>query len=150
MTQSNRLRDIKSDLQEAMKDRDNDKVATLRMLVSSLNNAEIDKGRELNDDEVVEVLSKEAKQRRESIEAYRDGGREELAEQEEAELELIQQYLPEPFSDEEVEAFVEDVIEETGAETMQDMGRVMGRVMPELKGRYDGSKAREIVEDKLG
>lgn len=143
------VQQIKSDMKSAMKAGNKGEVSTLRMLVSSLNNAKIDKGGDLTEDDVVDVLGKEAKQRRESIEAYREGGREERAEKEEAELEIIQRYLPEQLSDEEAEELVEEVIEETGAETRGDMGRVMGQVMPKVKGRYEGSKIKDIVMEKL-
>ena len=149
MSDSSTVDEIKSDMKEAMKAGDKEEVSTLRMIISSLNNAEIDKGGDLDDEDVIDVLSKEAKQRRESIDAYREGGRDDRADKEERELELIQHYLPDQLSDEEAEQLVEEVIEETGAETKADMGRVMGQVMPEVKGRYEGSKIKEIVLEKL-
>lgn len=149
MAQTETLEQIKSDMKEAMKDQRKEEVSTLRMLVSSLNNAKIDQGGELDEDDVVEVLSKEAKQRRESIEAYEEGDRQDLADKEQGELEVIQRYLPEPLSDEEVEQMVDEIIEETGAETQGDMGRVMGQIMPKVKGRYEGSKVKDIVLEKL-
>jgi len=149
MAETETLEQIKSDMKEAMKDQRKEEVLTLRMLVSSLNNAKIEQGDELDEDDVVEVLSGEAKQRRESIEAYEDGDRQDLADKEQGELEVIQRYLPEPLSDEEVEQMVDEIIEETGAETQSDMGRVMGQIMPKVKGRYEGSKVRDIVLEKL-
>lgn len=149
MADTETLEQIKSDMKEAMKDQRKEEVSTLRMLVSSLNNAKIDQGGELDEDDVVEVLSREAKQRRESIEAYEEGDRQDLADKEQGELEVIQRYLPEPLSDEEVEQMVDEIIEETGAETQGDMGRVMGQIMPKVKGRYEGSKVKDIVLEKL-
>lgn len=149
MAEPETLQELKADMKQAMKDRDKETLGTLRMLISSLNNARIDKGGDLADEDVIRVLSKEAKQRRESIEAYEEGGRQEQADKEQRELEVIKNYLPAQLSDEEVEEMVEEIIDETGAETRADMGQVMGRVMPKVKGRYDGSKVKDIVMDKL-
>jgi uncharacterized protein YqeY len=149
MAETETLEQIKSDMKEAMKDQRKEEVSTLRMLVSSLNNTKIEQGGELDEDDVVEVLSREAKQRRESIEAYEKGDRQDLADKEQGELEVIQRYLPEPLSDEEVEQMVDEIIEKTGAETQGDMGQVMGQIMPKVKGRYEGSKVKEIVLEKL-
>jgi hypothetical protein len=136
-------------MKAAMKERDKEKVATLRMLISSLNNATIDQGDDLDDEAVVRVLNKEAKKRREAIDAYRDGGREEQAQKEERELEVIKEYLPEQLDDEEVEEMIDEIIEQTGAESPGDMGQVMGQIMPKVKGRYDGSKVKDMVLAKL-
>lgn len=149
MAETETLEQIKSDMKEAMKDQRTEEVSTLRMLVSSLNNTKIEQGGELDEEDVVEVLSREAKQRRESIEAYEEGDRQDLADKEQGELEVIQRYLPEPLSDEEVEQMVDEIIEETGAETQGDMGQVMGQIMPKVKGRYEGSKVKDIVLEKL-
>ncbi len=149
MAETETLEQIKSDMKEAMKDQRKEEVSTLRMLVSSLNNTKIEQGGELDEDDVVEVLSREAKQRRESIEAYEKGDRQDLADKEQGELEVIQRYLPEPLSDEEVEQMVDEIIEKTGAETQGDMGQVMGQIMPKVKGRYEGSKVKDIVLEKL-
>ena len=143
------LQQIKSDMKEAMKAGEKEEVSTLRMLISSLNNAKIAGGGELSDDDVIDVLSTEAKQRKESIEAYRDGGRDDLADKEEQELEVVQSYLPEQLDDDEIAEIVDEAIDETGAETRSDMGRVMGKVMPQVKGQADGSKVKDIVMEKL-
>jgi hypothetical protein len=149
MAEPQTLVDIKDDMKAAMKERDKEKVATLRMLISSLNNATIDQGDDLDDEAVVRVLNKEAKKRREAIDAYRDGGREEQAQKEERELEVIKEYLPEQLDDEEVEEMIDEIIEQTGAESPGDMGQVMGQIMPKVKGRYDGSKVKDMVLAKL-
>ncbi len=122
---------------------------TLRLVLSSLHNAEIDAGEELNDDGVVAVLTKEAKQRRESIEEFRKGGREEKATEEEGELEVISGYLPEALSREDVVAAAKEVIAETGASSMKDIGKVMPALMGRLRGRADGKEANEVVRELL-
>lgn len=141
--------ELKSDIKQSMKQRDTERLSTLRMLHSSIKNKAIDIDHELEDDDVVEVLAKEAKKRRESIDAYQRGDRPELADKERGELEVIQEYLPEPMTDEEAADLVDEVIEQTGASSRSDMGRVMGAVVPRIKGRYDAGKIKDIVLDKL-
>ena len=140
---------MKEDLKTAMKARDTERVSTLRMVQSSIKNRDIELDRDLTDDDVIQILTKEAKKRRQSAEAYDEGDRPELAEKERRELAIIQQYLPEPLSDEEVAELIDDVIADTGAESRRDMGKVMGAVIPQIKGRYDASKVKDIVLDKL-
>ncbi|QDG54892.1 GatB/YqeY domain-containing protein [Persicimonas caeni] len=140
---------MKADMKAAMKAREKDKLQTIRSLLSSLKNARIDKGDDLDEDEVISVLSTEAKKRREAAEMYADGGRDELAEKEEAEIKVIEEYLPEQMTDDEAEALVDEAIESTGASSKADMGKVMGYVMPKIKGRYEGSKMKDIVLGKL-
>ena len=132
-----------------MRQRDNVRRDTLRLVLSSLHNAEIDARKELDDDGVLGVLTKEAKQRRESIEEFRKGGREEKAADEEAELEVISGYLPEALSRDDVLAAAREVIEETGASGMKDIGKVMSPLMERLRGRADGREANEIVRELL-
>lgn len=146
---SDLFEELKADIQDAMKQRETERLSTLRMLHSSIKNRAIDVDGELDDDDVVEVLAREAKKRRESAEAYREGDRRELAEKEEKELEVIQEYLPEPMTDEEAAELVEEVIDEAGAESKSEMGKVMGRVVPQIKGRYDAAKIKDIVLDRL-
>lgn len=140
---------IKEDIKVAMKARQMDKLSTLRMLHSSIKNKGIELQRDLNDEDVVAVLTKEAKKRRQSAEAFDDGDRPELADKERAELEWLQSYLPEPYTDEEVSHIIDEVIENTGASSRREMGKVMGAVIPQIKGRYDASKVKDIVLDKL-
>lgn len=140
---------INEDFKRAMKEGEKDQLSTLRMLKSSIQNREIDVGRDLDDEEIQEVLSKEAKSRRESIEQFEEGGRPERAEKERQELELIEQYLPEPLSDEELDRMIEGVIEEVGAEDPSDLGAVMGQIMPQVGGRADGGEVKERVREKL-
>ncbi len=149
MAETETVQQLKADMKAAMKAREKDRLQTIRGLISSLNNARIDKGGDLDEDDVIDVLSTEAKKRREAIDAYSEGGRDELAEKEATELEVIEDYLPEQLSDEEAEAIVDEVIEATGASSKADMGKVMGMVMPKIKGRYEGSKIKDIVLGKL-
>ena len=137
-------------MKTAMKAREKERTQTLRMLISSLNNAKIELGEELDEDDVVDVLSTEAKKRREAAESYREGDRDELADKEEAELEVIEEYLPKQLTDEEAAELVDEVIAATGAESKAEMGKVMGSIMPRIKGRYQGSKIKNIVLERLG
>ncbi len=141
---------IKDDIKSAMKAREMENLSTLRMLHSSLKNKAIDQQQELSDEDVIAVLTKEAKKRRQSAEAFDEGDRPELAQKERDELALLQTYLPEPFSDEEVSDIIDEVIEDTGASSRREMGKVMGAVIPQIKGRYDASKIKDIVLEKLG
>jgi len=143
------MEQLTADMKAAMKARETERLGTIRMLRSSLKNEQINLGRELTDDDVVGVLSSEAKKRREAAEAYREGGRDELADKEEAELAVIEEYLPKQLSDDEIAELVDEVMAETGAETKGDMGKVMGSIMPRVKGKADGNKVREIVMSKL-
>ena len=143
------LESLKADIKTAMKARDTETLSTLRMVHSSIKNQAIDQRRELSDDEIIKVLAKEAKKRRQSAEAFEKGGRQEMAEKELQEIKVIQKYLPPQLSDDEVEAIVDEVIEATGAESRAEMGKVMGQVIPRVKGRYDTSKVKDIVLDKL-
>jgi uncharacterized protein YqeY len=149
MAETETLQQLKTDMKTAMKAREKEKLQTIRSLISSLQNAGIDKQGDLDEDDVIDVLSTEAKKRREAIDAYTEGGRQELADKEEAELRVIEDYLPPQMSDEEAEALVDEAIDKTGASSKADMGKVMGFVMPKVKGVYDGSKIKDIVMGKL-
>ena len=140
---------LQSDLKDAMRQGDKQRRDTLRLVLSSLHNAEIDARGDLDDDGVLSVLTKEAKQRRESIEEFRKGGREEKAAEEEAELEVISGYLPEALSREEVLAAAKEVIQESGASSMKDIGKVMPALMQRLQGRADGREASDVVRELL-
>ncbi len=145
---------ISDNLKEAMKAGQEFEVGVFRFLLASLHNKEIEKkgkGLEpvLSDDEVIEVLIKEAKKRKESIEAYTKGARSDLAEKEKKELEIIKKYLPEELSREEVERIIGAIMEKSGAKDVKDLGRVMGEAMKELKGKADASLVSEIVKKNL-
>jgi len=145
---------ILNDLKEAMKARDAARLQVLRSLKAKILEKEISLrsgGKaEISEEQVVEVLVKAAKQRRESIDQFEKGGREDLAQTERAELELIESYLPAQMGEEEIRAAVRQGIEETGAAGMQDMGRLMGLMMGRLKGKADGSAVNRIVKEELG
>jgi uncharacterized protein len=140
---------IEDDLREAMRSRNDDRRDALRLILSSLRSAEKELQRPLHDDEELQVLQRERKRRLEAAEAFRAGGRDEQAEAEERELAVLQEFMPEPLSEEEVEDIVDDVIAEVGATSMRDLGRVMADVMPQVAGRADGSVVTQIVREKL-
>ena len=140
---------IEGDVKEAMRAREQERVDTLRLVLASLRSAEKELQRPLSDQEELQVLQRERKRRAEAAEAFREGGRDERAEQEERELEVIQSFMPEPVSEEELERIVDDAIAETGATSMRDLGRVMADVMPQVSGRADGSEVSRLVREKL-
>ena len=145
---------LRTDLTTAMKSRDELRTATLRMALAAVSAEEVagKEARELSDDEVIGVLSNEAKKRREAATAFDDGGRAEMADKERAEAAVLADYLPEQLSEEEVVALVTAAIEQTGAagEGMKAMGRVMGVVQPQVKGRADGGAVAAEVRRQLG
>ena len=142
---------LRSDLTTAMKARDQVRVATIRMALSAINTEEVagDSHRELTDDEVVTVLGRESKKRRESAEAFDGAGRTELAERERAEQAVLTDYLPSQLSDEELTALVAAAIAETGAEGPKQMGQVMKVVQPQVAGRADGRRVSGEVKRQL-
>ena len=133
----------------AMKARDSVRLGTLRLVRSALQNREIDKRAPLEESDVLQVLANQAKQRRESIGLYRAGGREELAAKEEAELAVLQEFLPRELSEEELRAAVVAAVAEVGAAGPRDMGRVMGVLMPRLQGRAEGGAVNRVVREVL-
>ena len=143
------IAEIKEQLADAMREGDTARRDALRLILSSLQGAEKELQRELHDDEELQVLQRERKKRVEAADAFRAGGREEQAEKEEAELDVLEEFMPEPLSEEEVEEIVDDVIAEVGATSMRDIGRVMADVMPQIAGRADGSSVSQLVREKL-
>ncbi len=143
------IEEIETDLKEAMKERDSARRDALRLILNALRAAEKEIQRPLHEDEELQVLQRERKRRLEAIEAYRAAGREEQAEKEEEELEVLEDFMPEPLTDEELEAIVDDAIAENGATSLRDLGRVMADVMPQIAGRADGSAVSQIVREKL-
>jgi len=141
---------IKSDLKDSMKSGDNITRGVLRLLNSDIKNAEIEKGRALNDEEIAELAKRSVKRRKDSIEQFRKGKREDLVSQEEKELEVLKKYMPEQMSEEEIRTIVQDVIKKSGVTEASDFGKVMGVVMKETKGKADGSAVSRIVKEKLG
>ena len=140
---------IESAMRDAMRARDARRTQTLRMAMSAAHNREIELGRPLADEDYVEILGRQVKQRRESIEAFRTGGRDAMAANEEAEAGILAEFLPEPLSEGELEAIVSAAIAETGATTAADLGKVMGRVVPQTKGRADGKALSDLVRRLL-
>ena len=143
------IKTIQSELTTAMKERDADRRDALRLILSSLRSAEKDLQRPLSEDEELQVLQRERKRRIEAAEAFREAGREEQARKEEGELEILEEFMPAPLSEEELERIVDDAIAENKATSMRDMGRVMADVMPQIAGRADGSAVSQIVREKL-
>jgi uncharacterized protein len=140
---------IQTDIAVAMRGGDGLRRDVLRMVVSAAYNVEKRQGRPLTDDEYLAVLSREAKTRRESVEAFRAGGRDDLVEKEEAEIAIIGEYLPEPLSDDELTTLVREAIDATGATSARDMGVVMGWLSPKTRGRADGKHVSELVVKTL-
>jgi uncharacterized protein len=140
---------IEGELKEAMRAGDAERRDALRLILNALRAAEKELQRPLKDDEELQVLQRERKRRLEAAEAFRSGGREEQAQKEERELEILEEFMPEPLADEELEEIVDDVIAEVGATSMGDFGRVMADVMPQVAGRADGSAVSQLVREKL-
>src|SRR5499425_280178 len=140
---------IEDELKQARLARDADRRDALSLILSSLRSAEKELQRPLSDEEELQVLQRERKRRVEAAEAFRTGGREEQAEAEERELDVLEEFMPEPLSEDEIEEIVDDVIAEVGATSMADLGRVMADVMPQIAGRADGSQVSQIVREKL-
>jgi uncharacterized protein len=140
---------LEDELKQAMVARDADRRNALRLILDSLRSAEKELQRPLHDDEELQVLQRERKRRQEAAEAFRGGGREEQAQAEERELAVLQEFMPEPLSEDELEEIVDDAIAEVGATSMRDIGRVMADVMPQVAGRADGSAVSQLVREKL-
>jgi uncharacterized protein len=143
------LEQFSKELLVAMKSKDPVRVSTLRMLVSAIRYKEVEKKKTLAEGEVLEVIQTEAKRRKESIEEYTKAGRADLASKEEAELNVLKVYLPQPLSDAELKALVQSAIQSSGAKTPQEMGKVMSVIMPQIKGRADGKQAQQLVQQLL-
>lgn len=147
-----RAEQIETDLKTAMKARDADTVATLRMVLAAIKNlrAEAGHGQDVSDAEMLDLLGREAKRRSEAAEAFAAAGREELADKERRELAILRRYLPEQLSDEQLRALVDEAVAETGAASAADLGRVMSAVMPKVRGRADGKRVNALVRERLG
>jgi len=137
------------DLKKAMKTKDEIRTRTLRLIISSIKTLEVEKMAEATDDDVFRVLSKECRKRVEAIEAYKKGGREDLVNEEQRELEIIKSYMPKQLSEEELRKIVKNAVEETGSSSIKDLGRVMKVLMPRVKGRADGKTVNNIVRQIL-
>lgn len=144
---------LKAKLQEAMKaalrSGEKQRLGVIRLILNEIKQKEIELRQELSEEEILAVLDKMAKQRRESIEQYHQAGREDLVEKERLELEVIQSYLPEPLSDEELERLIEEAISETEAQSLRDMGKVMAYLRPKVQGRADMAVVSQKVKARL-
>lgn len=141
---------ILEDIKTAMREKDKEKLAALRLISAEIKQIEVDKRIELDDQDVIAVLTKMVKQRKESIDQFQKANRTDLVQQEESELSVIMPYLPEQLSDEDVKATIEVAIKESGAESIKDMGKVMAIIKPKLEGRADLSKASQLIKSLLG
>jgi uncharacterized protein len=140
---------IQADMKSSMKSGDKPRLGVIRLMLSAIKQVEVDERIELDDTRILAVLDKMAKQRRESITQFDAAGRDDLSAIEHAELEIIQEYLPEALSEAEIEALIEQSITSAGAQSMQDMGKVMGVLKPQLQGRADMGKVSQQVKSRL-
>jgi uncharacterized protein len=140
---------IEEELKSARLARDDARRDALTMILHALRTAQKDLQRPLSDEESLQVLQRERKKRGEAIEAYEAAGRDELADREEFELGVLEEFMPEPLSEDELEEIIDDVIAEVGATSLRDLGRVMADVMPQVSGRADGSVVSQLVREKL-
>lgn len=141
---------LTEDLKQAIRQGDEQRKSTLRLAMAAIKNAEIEKRRELEEGELLAIIAKEAKQRHESIAEFERGGRQDLADREKAELEVLLAYLPEQLGREEIEAQARQIIQEVGATSPAQMGQVMGRLMPLMRGKADGKLVNQVVKELLG
>jgi uncharacterized protein YqeY len=140
---------IQNDMKTALKNGERVKANTLRLLISKLKNKAIEVGSSLDDKQILQAIQKTAKQHKESIKMYKEGNREDLVIQEQAELDIVEEYLPSMMDENEITTIVESIIKETGATTMADFGKVMPQVMKKGAGKIDGSMAQSILKSKL-
>ena len=140
---------LMDDLKAAMKSGDKLRQSVIRMVRAKMKNAEIEKRGALDDGEVIKAIARDVKPHKESIAAFKEGDRDELAEKEEAELAILMEYMPQQMSRDEVTAIVKQVIEETGAAGLQDKGKVMGKIMAQVSGKADGKEVNQIVTELL-
>ncbi|WP_369159644.1 GatB/YqeY domain-containing protein [Candidatus Thiodiazotropha sp. LNASS1] len=140
---------ILDDVKAAMKAKEKSRLGTLRLITAAIKQREVDERTELDDTQVLAILEKMIKQRRDSIKQYESAGRQELAEQEKSEIAIIETYMPAGLSDDEISAMVDNAIAETNASGMQDMGKIMGLLKPQMQGRADMGKVSGLVKQKL-
>jgi hypothetical protein len=150
MTESSLKDRINEAMKSAMRARDKDRLGTVRLIQAEIKRIEVDERVEVDNERLIAILDKMVKQRRDSIRQYRDAGRDDLARKEEAEVAVIQEFLPAPLSPEELDTLVADAVAITGAASMQDMGKVMGVLKPKVQGRADMGEVSKAVKAKLG
>lgn len=146
MSLNERLND---DMKQAMKNQDKFKLSVIRMIRSAIKNVEIDQKKTLDDSEVLEILNREMKQRKDSLQEFEKAGRDDLAETVKKEIEVIAVYMPQQLTEEEIKVIVQQTIQETGASSKADMGKLMGALMPKVKGRADGKIVNQLVQQLL-
>lgn len=140
---------LNEDMKQAMKNKDKFRLTVIRMVRSAIKNTEIDQKRALDDDEVLDILQREVKQRKDSLQEFTKAGRDDLVADVQAEIAIISEYLPQPMTEEEIKAVVQQTLQEVGASSKADMGKVMGALMPKVKGRADGRLVNQIVQQLL-
>jgi uncharacterized protein YqeY len=140
---------ITDDMKSAMKAGDKERLGTIRLILSAIKQQEVDTRKDLSDADIIALLDKMTKQRRESIEQYTKAGRDDLATKEETELEVIREYLPSQLSEQEIADLIDEAISSAGAESMRDMGKVMGILKPQMQGRADMSAVSGLIKDRL-
>lgn len=143
------LERLNQDMKTAMKNKEKTKLSVIRMLRSEIKNEEIERQHTLNDEEVIEVLMRELKKRKDALQQFEEAGRKDLVQQLQEEIAVIQPYLPEQLSEEELRELVREVLQETGATSKADMGKVMKAIMPRVKGRADGKLVNRLVQEAL-
>ena len=140
---------LTQDMKSAMKQKEQVRLSTIRLVRAAMKNREIELGEELNDEEVIKVISTLVKQHKDSIEQFQKGGRDDLVEKEQAELGILESYLPQQLSEEDVKALVKEAIEAVSATSMKDIGKVMKYIMPKVQGRADGKMINQLVKEHL-
>ncbi|WP_404443787.1 GatB/YqeY domain-containing protein [Sutcliffiella horikoshii] len=143
------LERLNTDIKQAMKDKDKEKLSVLRMVKSSIQNESIKHGRDLSEEEELTVLSRELKQRKDSLQEFDKAGREDLVHKLQGEIAIVEHYMPEQLSEEDLSAIVQQTIAEVNANSKADMGKVMGALMPKVKGKADGSLVNKLVQQHL-
>lgn len=141
--------ELSTAMKNAMRNKESERLGVIRMLRSAIKNAEIEAKKELSDDEIISLLATQVKQRRDAAQTYRDGGREDLAAKEEAEIAILQEFMPAALSEEELRELIDHAVTELGATSMQDMGRVMKQVSAATRGRAEGRVVSEMVKQRL-
>ena len=141
---------ILQDLKESMKNRDKERLSVIRMVKSAIQMEEINKKRELNDEEIISIISKQIKTRKDSINEFKKGSRDDLIESTSKEIDILNEYLPEPLTLEEVSKIIDDVFAKVNPTSMKDMGKIMKEITPLVKGRYDMNEISSMVRSKLG
>ena len=140
---------ISEDMKQAMKNKDKLRLSVIRMIRSAIKYAEIEQKTTLSDEQIIDVLTREVKQRRDSLQEFEKAGREDLSEAVKLELEVLKDYLPQQLTEDELRAIIQETVGQVGASTKADMGKVMGALMPKIKGRADGKLVNQLVQEKL-